>query len=80
MFYYDFDGRNFGPVEKRFRILSYEGERKVTDLPLFPLRFRKDAASIRSKMLDRGTKFCDLCTVAHREYSGLSAAEPKEQV
>ena len=80
VFYYDFDGRNFGPVEKRFRILSYEGERKVTDLPLFPLRFRKNATSIRSKMLDRGTKFCDLCTVAHREYSGLSAAEPKEQV
>ena len=80
VFYYDFDGRNFGPVEKRFKILSYEGDRKVTDLPLFPLRFRKNAASIRSKMLDRGTKFCDLCTVSHREYSGLSASEPKEQV
>lgn len=80
VFYFDFDGRNFGPVEKRFRILSYEGEKKVTDLPLFPLRFRKDAASIRSQMLDRGTKFCDLCTIVHREYNGLSAVEPKEQV
>ena len=80
VFYFDFDGRNFGPVEKRFRILSFEGEKKVTDLPLFPLRFRKDAASIRSQMLDRGTKFCDLCTIVHREYSGLSAVEPKEQV
>lgn len=80
VFYFDFDGRNFGPVEERFRILSYEGEKKVTDLPLFPLRFRKDAASIRSQMLDRGTKFCDLCTTVHREYNGLSAVEPKEQV
>ena len=80
VFYFDFDGRNFGPVEKRFRIVSYEGEKKVTDLPLFPLRFRKDAASIRSQMLDRGTKFCDLCTIVHREYNGLSAVEPKEQV
>ncbi len=80
VFYFDFDGRNFGPVEKRFKILSYEGEKKVTDLPLFPLRFRDDAASIRSQMLDRGTKFCELCTMVHREYNGLSAVEPKEQV
>ena len=80
VFYFDFDGRNFGPVEERFRIVSYEGRKKITDLPLFPLRFRKDAASIRSQMLDRGTKFCDLCTIVHREYNGLSAVEPKEQV
>lgn len=80
VFYFDFDGRNFGPVEERFRIPSYEGEKKVTDLPLFPLRFRKDAATIRSQMLDRGAKFCDLCTIVHREYNGLSAVEPKEQV
>ena len=80
VFYFDFDGRNFGPVEKRFRIVSYEGEKKVTELPLFPLRFHKDATSIRSQMLDRGTKFCELCTIVHREYNGLSAVEPKEQV
>ena len=80
VFYFDFDGRNFGPVEKRFRIVSYEGEKKVTDLPIFPLRFRKDATRIRSQMLDRGTKFCDLCAIVHREYNGLSAVEPKEQV
>lgn len=80
LFYFDFDGRNFGPVEKRFRIPSFEGEKKVTDLPLFPLRFHKEATTIQSQMLDRGTKFCDLCTIAHREYNGLSAIEPKEQV
>ena len=80
VFYFDFDGRNFGPVEKRFRIISFDGEKKVTDLPLFPLRFHKDASKIRSQMLDRGTKFCDLCTIVHREYNGLSAVEPKEQV
>ena len=80
VFYFDYDGRNFGPVEKRFRILPFEGEKKVTDLPIFPLRFRKDATSIRSQMLARGTKFCDLCAVVHREYNGLSAVEPKEQV
>lgn len=80
VFYFDFDGRNFGPVERRFKIVSFEGEKKVTDLPLFPLRFHKHATSIRSQMLDRGTKFCDLCTVVHREYNGLSAVEPKEQV
>ena len=80
VFYFDFDGRNFGPVEKRFRMVSFEGEKKITDLPLFPLRFRKDATKIQTQMLDRGSKFCDLCAVVHREYNGLSAVEPKEQV
>lgn len=80
VFYFDFDDRNFGPVEKRLRIISFDEEKKVTDLPLFPLRFHKDTSKIRSQMLDRGTKFCDLCTIVHREYNGLSAVEPKEQV
>lgn len=83
LFYFDFDGQKFGPVEQRMEMVSYEGEKKITDLPLYPLRFRKDSAQLKAKMLKRGEKFHGLSNIAdypHREYNGLSVVEPQEQV
>jgi hypothetical protein len=80
-FYIDFNGKDFGPVEIRFSIRSYEGQWRITELPLYPLRCRKDAEATRSRLLERGSKFRDLSIKgAHREYNGLSLMEPKEQV
>lgn len=83
VFYFDFDGQKFGPVEKRIELISFEGEKKITDLPLCPLRFRKDATEFKRSMLRRGEKFRELSKKTdypHREYSGLSVGEPQEQV
>lgn len=43
--YVDFDGKQIGPVSKLFEIKRFEGERAVTSLDIYPLRFhplRKD--------------------------------------
>lgn len=83
LFYFDFDGQKFGPVEQRMEMVSFEGEKRITDLPLYPLRFRKDAAQFKANMLERGKKFRGLANTAdypHREYNGLSVVEPQEQV
>jgi hypothetical protein len=83
VFYFDFDGQKFGPVEKRMQLVSYEGEKIVTDLPLYPLRFRQDAAQFKARMLARGETFRELSHTndyPHREYNGLSVGEPQEQV
>ncbi|KAI4166136.1 MAG: hypothetical protein LQ342_000022 [Letrouitia transgressa] len=80
LFSFDFDGQHFGPVESRFIVASYEGEKQITDLPLYPLRFRKDADEIKARMLERGAKFRDLCNIQHCEYTGLSVVEPREQI
>lgn len=83
VFYFDFDGQKFGPVEKRLQLVSYEGEKNIVDLPLHPLRFRKDAAQFKDMMLERGRKFRELSipnVYPHREYNGLSIGEPQEQV
>lgn len=80
VFYYNFDGRNFGPVEERLTIVSYDGLKKITDLPVYPLRFRADSRIFKAKMLERGQKFRESLTKPHWEYNGLSAAEPQEQV
>ncbi|KAK4697809.1 hypothetical protein P7C71_g314, partial [Lecanoromycetidae sp. Uapishka_2] len=83
VFYFDFDGQKFGPVEKRMQLASFEGEKKITDLPMYPLRFRKDASEFEAKMLERGQKFRELSNTIeypHREYNGLSIGEPQEQI
>ena len=83
VFYFDFDGQKFGPVERRMELVSYEGEKNILDLPLYPLRFRKDCSQFKAMMLARGKKFRELSTAndySHREYNGLSVGEPQEQV
>ena len=83
VFYFDFDGQKFGPVERRMELVSYEGEKNILDLPLYPLRFRKDCSQFKAMMLARGKKFRELSTAnnyPHREYNGLSVGEPQEQV
>ncbi|KAI4276855.1 MAG: hypothetical protein LQ337_002202 [Flavoplaca oasis] len=83
VFYFDFDGQRFGPVERRMHLVSYEGEKNIVDLPLYPLRFHKDAEGLRATMLERGNKFRELSAAneyPHREYNGLSVGEPQEQI
>ena len=80
VFSYEFDGQTFGPVETRMTIVSYDGLKKIIDLPLYPLRFRKDASAFEARMLERGRKYRELLAVPHWEYNGLSVAEPREQV
>lgn len=83
VFYFDFDGQKFGPVEKRLELVSYEGEKNITDLPIYPLRFHKNADQFVAMMLARGEKFRELAIpneYPHREYNGLSVGEPQEQV
>ena len=80
LFSLDYDGDIFGPIETRVSVVSFEGEKNILDLPLYPIRFRKDAARFKAEMLERGNKFCDLTKIAYRDYNGLSVAEPQEQV
>ena len=82
VFHFDYDGQSYGPVESRVTIIAYEGEKNITDLPFYPVRFRKDAATYKSQMSHRGARFIRLCTeiAAQRDYDGLSAEEPQEHV
>ncbi|KAL8726302.1 MAG: hypothetical protein Q9166_006804 [cf. Caloplaca sp. 2 TL-2023] len=83
VFYFDFDGQKFGPVERHMHLVSYEGEKNIVDLSMYPLRFHKDADQIKTMMLSRGMKFRELSAAneyPHREYNGLSVGEPREQI
>ena len=57
VFYFDFDGHKFGPVERRMQLVSWEGEKSIVDLPFYPLRFRQDARHFKKMVLERVSTF-----------------------
>ncbi|KAJ4314293.1 hypothetical protein N0V94_006513 [Neodidymelliopsis sp. IMI 364377] len=79
------DGFNIGPVTRIVQINSFEGEKIVTDLPVYPLRFRKTSISgiprlndavdttsqpIQDQLIERGKRFLEMNSIQHAHYAG----------
>lgn len=81
--YFEFDGHQYGPVQKTFVIRKYDGEKPITSLPVFPLEFDPKHVEVRKKLTARGNTYLELSQadqVAHKHYSGLTFDEPHEEV
>ncbi|KAG0124130.1 hypothetical protein HOY82DRAFT_588070 [Tuber indicum] len=76
----DFDGSHLGGVQKQIEIRPYEGEKPVTSLPVYPLKFLPDLEKTRERLVARGKSFLQMLDVSHRYYEGLSLSEPKEEI
>jgi hypothetical protein len=48
----DYNGKIFGPVTEIFDIKKYRGERGITSLRIYPVRYSKDPAQVRQVLLD----------------------------
>ncbi|KAJ2985633.1 hypothetical protein NUW58_g5428 [Xylaria curta] len=83
--YIDFDGNSLGPVLHKFKIPKFEGEKAVTALEVFPLRFAEEKSSdnqgerdnskmltLRQRLITRGKKLLDVTTPKHMHYTGLT--------
>ncbi|KAL9119791.1 MAG: hypothetical protein Q9187_003654 [Circinaria calcarea] len=82
-FYVDFDGVQFGPVNKTVMIRRYDGEKDVASLPVFPLMCDPNQEKTRRDLRKRGEEFIRLANtkvVSHKQYSGLTAEQQQEQV
>jgi hypothetical protein len=69
-FYFDFDGTHWGPRPRRFVIPEYTGGRTIVNLEVDPWRFLPNGTSIRAELMERGKRFVDTATGAHKLYSG----------
>ncbi|KAJ4386437.1 hypothetical protein N0V93_009333 [Gnomoniopsis smithogilvyi] len=56
-YYVDYDGVEFCPISKTFHLPEFDGERKVTSLPLYPLRFAANSAQILKNAQSTGQNF-----------------------
>lgn len=78
----DSDGVDLGPVTTRIKLESFEGEKSILDLPVYPLRLRKvsvvnvaemadpSTVSIRNQLIERGKRFIRMSAIEHAYYSG----------
>ncbi|KAI1435524.1 hypothetical protein GGR50DRAFT_656173 [Xylaria sp. CBS 124048] len=60
LYYIDFDGQRFSPVKGDVSVDFFEGEKEVTKLPVYPLRFHKDHQSFLTNLQERGRRFRDI--------------------
>ncbi|ORY68313.1 P-loop containing nucleoside triphosphate hydrolase protein [Pseudomassariella vexata] len=65
-----FDGVLVGPVDNCKRILYYAGEKDITELAIYPLRFHKQEDAVAAKLKTRGRKF--ITSYGHKTYNGLT--------
>lgn len=56
-YYVDYDGTEFGAVTTTFDLEKYDGERKVTSLPVYPLRFAPNYAQLLAHAQSTGENF-----------------------
>lgn len=76
----DFDGIQFGPVSKSFRIPRYNGKKSVKSLPVYSVRF-STTSDIRQQLIARGRVLLDVASPTYRSmyYTGL-ALDSKEEI
>lgn len=69
-YYIDYDGTSYVPVTHTFTINHYEGEKDITSLEIYPLRFVKDADKIKAGLLKDGQWFREAVRQKHLYYDG----------
>ncbi|KAH6842428.1 hypothetical protein B0I37DRAFT_197161 [Chaetomium sp. MPI-CAGE-AT-0009] len=80
---FEFDGEQYGPIQKTFMIRKYDGLKPITKLAIHPLDFAPDSHLIRERLIKRGNLYLQLSRVneaAHRHYSGLTLDEPHDEI
>ncbi|KAH6608459.1 aaa family atpase [Trichoderma cornu-damae] len=86
--YIDFDGKQLGPVTHVFTIEKFDGEKAVTALQAYPIRFAEGPVSgyhsrregtgeagevaYRNRLIERGKMFVDVASIKHMHYNGFT--------
>lgn len=69
-YYIDYDGMKYQPVHTRFKIRGYKGEKDITELRIYPLRFAKDSTKLMGDLIDQGKQFQLSNTEKYLYYDG----------
>ena len=69
-FYIGYDGEEFGPIPHDVEISAFEGEKDITALEVYPLKYSRDSAKIKSHLIERGRRFKTFTSAKHQAYSG----------
>ncbi|KAI0553073.1 hypothetical protein F4679DRAFT_34399 [Xylaria curta] len=69
LYYIDFDGQRFAPVRGDASIEFFEGEKEITKLPIYPVRFHKDHECFLRELRERGQRFREIVSSGNPTFS-----------
>ncbi|KAI4216084.1 MAG: hypothetical protein LQ351_001580 [Letrouitia transgressa] len=78
--YLEYDGKTFGMGSLSVEVEQFKGPRKISSLACYPLKYHKDADSLRTKLIERGRKFVALKGMQYRFHKGMGFYKKKRQV
>ncbi|KAL8717395.1 MAG: hypothetical protein Q9225_005351 [Loekoesia sp. 1 TL-2023] len=78
--YLEYDGKQFGMGTMEVEVEQFKGPRKISSLACYPLKYHKDAESLKAKLIERGKKFVALKGMNYRFHKGMGFYKKKRQV
>lgn len=78
--YLEYDGKSFGMGTLQSEVSSFQGARKISSLPCYPLKYHKEADRLRERLIERGKKFVSLQGMNYRYHQGMAYTKRKRQV
>ena len=78
--YLEYDGKSFGMGTMSVEVEQFKGPRKISSLACYPLRYHKDAESMKQQLIERGKKFVALKGMNYRFHKGMGFYKKKRQI
>ncbi|KAJ4194865.1 hypothetical protein NW755_002285 [Fusarium falciforme] len=78
--YVEFDGKRFGYGNMAVDVDEFQGARRITSLPCYPLQYHQNESKLRADLIERGKKFVKLSGVHYKSYQGIAFMKRKKNV
>ncbi|KAJ4323113.1 hypothetical protein N0V84_004513 [Fusarium piperis] len=78
--YVEFDGKRFGYGNMAVEVDEFQGARRITSLPCYPLQYHQNQGKLRADLIERGKKFVKLSGVHYKSYHGIAFMKRKKNV
>ncbi|KAF5025924.1 hypothetical protein F66182_1959 [Fusarium sp. NRRL 66182] len=76
--YFEFDGKRFGYGNMSVEMEEFQGAKKITSLPCYPLQYHQNEEKLRRDLIERGKKFVSLSGVHYKSYHGIAFMKRKK--
>lgn len=77
--YLEYDGKTFGMGSMEIEVEEFKGPRKISNLACYPLKYYKDANTMKEQLIERGKKFVSLKGMQYKFHKGMAFYKKKRQ-
>lgn len=78
--YLEYDGKSFGMGTMAADVEIFKGARKITSLACYPLKYHREADTIRAQLIERGKKFVSLTGMSYRYHHGMAFYKKRRSI